>query len=63
MENDLRAASTVLDAQSAVSWGAVTAGAVGAAALSLLLIAPCAIVHRSKTGSGLKADPNCTPRT
>jgi hypothetical protein len=39
MENDLRAASTVVDAQSAVSWGAIAAGAVGAAALALLLIA------------------------
>jgi hypothetical protein len=39
METDLRAASTVLDAQSAVSWGAIAAGAVGASALALLLIA------------------------
>src|SRR3984957_14301388 len=39
METDLRAASTVIDAQSAVSWGAIAAGAVGAAALALLLIA------------------------
>src|ERR1700683_4454272 len=39
MEADLRAASTIVDAQSAVSWGAIAAGAVGAAALSLLLIA------------------------
>jgi hypothetical protein len=39
MEADLRAASTVGDAQSAVSWGAVIAGAVAAAALALLLIA------------------------
>jgi hypothetical protein len=39
METDLRAASTIADAQSAVSWGAIAAGAVGAAALSLLLIA------------------------
>ena len=39
METDLRAASTIMDAQSAVSWGAVAAGAVGAAALALLLIA------------------------
>ena len=38
METDLRAAS-VADAQSAVSWGAIAAGAVGAAALALLLIA------------------------
>jgi hypothetical protein len=39
METDLRAASTVVDAQSAVSWGAIAAGSVGAAALTLLLIA------------------------
>ena len=39
METDLRAASTVVDAQSAMSWGAIAAGAVGAAALALLLIA------------------------
>ncbi|MGB6536504.1 MAG: hypothetical protein WBF58_11150 [Xanthobacteraceae bacterium] len=39
METDLRAASTVVDAQSAVSWGAIAAGAVGASALALLLIA------------------------
>jgi hypothetical protein len=39
MEADLRAASTIVDAQSAVSWGAIAAGAVGAAALALLLIA------------------------
>jgi hypothetical protein len=39
METDLRPASTIVDAQSAVSWGAVAAGAVGAAALALLLIA------------------------
>jgi hypothetical protein len=39
METDLRTASTVVDAQSAVSWGAIAAGAVGAAALALLLIA------------------------
>jgi hypothetical protein len=39
METDLRAASMVVDAQSAVSWGAIAAGAVGAAALALLLIA------------------------
>src|SRR3984957_16003533 len=38
METDLRAAS-IVDAQSAVSWGAIAAGAVGAAALALLLIA------------------------
>jgi hypothetical protein len=39
METDLRAASTTVDVQSAVSWGAIAAGAVGAAALALLLIA------------------------
>jgi hypothetical protein len=39
METDLRSASTVVDAQSAVSWGAIAAGAVAAAALALLLIA------------------------
>jgi hypothetical protein len=39
MENDLRGASIVVDAQSAVSWGAIAAGAVGASALALLLIA------------------------
>jgi hypothetical protein len=39
METDLRPASTIVDAQSAVSWGAIAAGAVGAAALALLLIA------------------------
>ena len=38
METDMRA-STILDAQSGVSWSAVAAGAVGAAALALLLIA------------------------
>jgi hypothetical protein len=39
MESDLRPASMLIDAQSAVSWGAIAAGAVGAAALALLLIA------------------------
>jgi hypothetical protein len=39
METDLRTASTIVDAQSAVSWGAIAAGAVCAAALALLLIA------------------------
>jgi hypothetical protein len=39
MENDLRATSTIVDAQSAVSWGAIVAGAAAAAALALLLIA------------------------
>lgn len=39
MEPDLRSASTIVDVQSAVSWGAIAAGAVGAAALALLLIA------------------------
>jgi hypothetical protein len=38
METDVRA-SAILDAQSGVSWAAVAAGAVGAAALALLLIA------------------------
>ena len=38
METDMRA-SAILDAQSGVSWAAVAAGAVGAAALALLLIA------------------------
>ena len=39
METDLRPASILADAQSAVSWGAIAAGAVGAAALALVLIA------------------------
>jgi hypothetical protein len=39
METELRPASTMVDAQSAVSWGAIAAGAVGAAALALVLIA------------------------
>jgi hypothetical protein len=39
METDLRPASMLIDAQSAVSWGAIAAGAVGTAALALLLIA------------------------
>jgi hypothetical protein len=39
VETDLRTASTIVDAQSATSWGAIAAGAVGAAALTLLLIA------------------------
>ena len=38
METD-RHAPTMVDAQCAMSWGAVAAGAVGAAALALLLIA------------------------
>src|ERR1700692_2454658 len=38
METDMRA-STIVDTQSGVSWAAVAAGAVGAAALALLLIA------------------------
>jgi hypothetical protein len=38
METDVRV-STIMDAQSGVSWAAVAAGAVGAAALALLLIA------------------------
>jgi hypothetical protein len=39
METDLRGASAIVDAQSAVSWAAVAAGAVAAAALTLLLVA------------------------
>jgi hypothetical protein len=39
METDLRTAPTIVDAQSAVSWGAIVAGAAAAAALTLLLIA------------------------
>jgi hypothetical protein len=39
METDLRASPAILDVQSATSWGAIAAGAVGAAALALLLIA------------------------
>jgi hypothetical protein len=39
METDLRSATTIVDAQPAVSWGAVAAGAVAAAALTLLLVA------------------------
>jgi len=39
METDLRPASTIVDAQSAVSWPAIAAGAVAAAALALVLIA------------------------
>jgi len=39
METSLRAASTIEEAQSVVSWGAIAAGAVGAAALALVLIA------------------------
>ncbi len=39
METDLRPASAIVDAQSAVSWAAIAAGAVAAAALALLLIA------------------------
>src|SRR6202167_4923527 len=38
MEYD-RPVSTIVDAQAAVSWGAIVAGAVGAAALALVLIA------------------------
>src|SRR5580704_11669115 len=38
MEID-RSASTIVDAQSAVSWAAIAAGAVAAAALALVLIA------------------------
>jgi hypothetical protein len=39
METDLRGATTIADAQPAVSWAAVAAGAVAAAALTLLLVA------------------------
>jgi hypothetical protein len=39
MESDMRVASTAIDVHSGVSWAAVAAGAVGAAALSLLLVA------------------------
>src|ERR1700734_1361722 len=39
METDLRAAPTIVDAQSAVAWAAIAAGAVAAAALGLVLIA------------------------
>jgi hypothetical protein len=39
MESDLRTTTTVLDAQSGVSWAAVAAGAVATAALTLLLVA------------------------
>jgi len=39
METDLRSATAIVDAQPAVSWGAVAAGAVAAAALTLLLVA------------------------
>lgn len=39
METDLRSATTIVDAQPAVSWPAVAAGAVAAAALTLLLVA------------------------
>jgi hypothetical protein len=39
METDFRPASTIVDAQAAVSWAAVAAGAVAASALTLVLIA------------------------
>jgi hypothetical protein len=39
MESDLSPASTIVDAQSGVSWAAIAAGAVGAAALAFILIA------------------------
>jgi hypothetical protein len=39
METDLRGATTIVDVQPAVSWPAVAAGAVAAAALTLLLVA------------------------
>ncbi len=38
MVSDLRPAATIVDAQSGVSWAAVAAGAVAAAALTLLLV-------------------------
>jgi hypothetical protein len=39
MDADLRAATTIVDAQAVVWWPAIAAGAVAAAALALLLIA------------------------
>jgi hypothetical protein len=39
MSSDIYPASAAVDAQSGVSWGAIAAGAVGTAALALLLIA------------------------
>jgi hypothetical protein len=39
METDLRAVSTGVDVDSGASWAAIAAGAVGAAALALLLVA------------------------
>jgi hypothetical protein len=39
MESELRAASVVVDTNSGVSWAAVAGGAIGAAALSLVLVA------------------------
>ena len=39
MATDIYPASTAVDGQSGVAWGAIAAGAVGAAALTLLLIA------------------------
>ena len=39
MEQDLRAAATVVETQSPVSWAAIAAGAVVAAALTLVLVA------------------------
>jgi hypothetical protein len=39
MDADFRPASTIVDAQSGVSWAAVAAGAVATAALTLLLVA------------------------
>ena len=38
MESNLRPASTIADAQSGLSWAAIAAGAVAAAALTLLLV-------------------------
>ena len=39
MEPDLRTAATVIETQSPVSWAAIVAGAVVAAALALVLVA------------------------
>jgi hypothetical protein len=39
MDTDLRSATTIVDAEAAVSWPAVAAGAVAAAALALVLVA------------------------
>jgi hypothetical protein len=39
MDTDLRAGTAIVDAQSAVSWASIAAGAVAAAALALVLVA------------------------